>query len=153
MDDINVMHDKWLIFAGHYLETLNIADAAKKTGIGYNTGLKWYQKEIVRQYIIENLNRKVNLDKRICKADEILWYLSSVMMGIEYDEMYTILKSGSRSEYEEELKKSIRKVNTRDRLAAAKLLLEYFPQDDCNNKLVCIVDDIPAITEGDEDYE
>lgn len=87
MADASKLTEKERIFADEYIKTTNATQSAIKAGYAENsasvTGSKMLRKPKVRQYIDTVMNERSK--NTIATADEVLEYLTRVMIGEEKD--------------------------------------------------------------------
>lgn len=158
-------------FVDYYVETGNLAEAAKKAGYRSknprNIGAENYAKPYIRDAIDARLKELES--KRIASADEVLQFLTSTMRGELEDENIVVEGVGNGIS---EARTIETRVSARDRIEAAKSLLKRYPMDrdkeeqklrlkkleqdlrtadEAENDAVTIVDDLEAA--GDEDSQ
>lgn len=87
MADASTLTEKERIFADEYIKTTNATQSAIKAGYAENsasvTGSKMLRKPKVRQYIDAVMSERSK--NTIATADEVLKYLTRVMIGEEKD--------------------------------------------------------------------
>lgn len=110
-------------FCDFYLETGNASEAARRAGYSAKTadviGKQNLGKLPIKQYIAERL--KPRQDQHIATADEVLQYLTRVMIGAEKDQFGLDASLQDRTKAAQELLKRYAVADDRQRSTMARL--------------------------------
>ena len=132
------MSEKQKAFCDYYIESLNLAEAAKKAGYSEKTARSMGSENLTKPDIKEYIDLRLAQmeEKRVATASEVLEYLTRVMRGEEKDQF--------------DMDASLQ-----DRTKAAELLGKryrlFIDKQEIEAKMepVTIINDIPRKPDGD----
>lgn len=108
-------------FADYYIETGNACEAARRAGYkdARTSGTKNTEVYAIKQYIADRM--KPTEEKRIATAEEVLQYLTRVMLGEEKDQFGLDASLQDRTKAAQELLKRYAVADDRQRSTMARL--------------------------------
>lgn len=143
-------------FCDYYIISLNATDAARKAGYISKTAngiknkaYKLMKDPDIKEYIADKLKQKEA--GLIVKQDDVLKYLSGVVLGTEKESKTFVLRSGIKGTYDDKLETKEIDLQPRDRIKAAEIMAKIYKlMDKGENKepqKVVISYDIPKKNE------